>query len=100
MCPLPGPGRGSLPDHRPPATGHRYLHKGTSTLAAEAPALAEALQQYQHKGLPFAVLDDTLTRCDRAAGKTRRGTSPWYTTRTKHLAGNKQLPAAPGATPL
>jgi hypothetical protein len=86
------------------ATAYRYKDEAVEVLAAEAPALREALERAADQGLPYLILDGTLVSSDRCADKktSRKGkeTGKWYSGKAREPAGNVQALAGPGGVPL
>ncbi|MDI5982246.1 transposase family protein [Amycolatopsis magusensis] len=90
------------------ATAYRYLHEGITVLAVEAPDLPEVLAQRLAAGDTHVILDGTLIRTTRVAGKIRktRGRTAgtlvhrWYSGKHRAFGGNIQFLATAGGFPL
>ncbi len=90
------------------ATAYRYLHEGITVLAAHAPTLPEVLAERLAAGDTHVILDGTLIRTTRVAGKvtkTKGRTSGmrvhrWYSGKHRAFGGNIQFLATPDGMPL
>jgi hypothetical protein len=86
------------------ATAYRYLDEAISVLAAQAPALREALEQAKQRGLPHLILDGKVVAADRLKEKTisRKGRQidRWYSGKAHGFGGNIQALFTPSGIPL
>ena len=85
------------------ATAYRYKDEAVEVPAAKAPTLREALGKAVEQGLPYLILDGTLTsdRCaDKKTIKKGREIDKWYSGKAHEPAGNVQALAAPRGVPL
>ncbi|MGC7103017.1 transposase family protein [Amycolatopsis lurida] len=90
------------------ATAYRYLHEGITTLADQAPDLPDVLAQRLATGDTHVILDGTLVRTTRVAGKVRktRGATAgrmvhrWYSGKHRSFGANIQFLATADGLPL
>jgi NAD(P)-dependent dehydrogenase (short-subunit alcohol dehydrogenase family) len=86
------------------ATAYRYHAEGLKVLAAQAPDLAEALQQVKDDGWAYVILDGTIIAADRDAAKTTsvkgKPIDLWYSGKTRHPGGNLQALMRPDGIPV
>ena len=90
------------------ATAYRYLHEGLTALAGQAPQLPDILAQRLAVGDTHVILDGTLIRTTRVAGKVRktRGATAgrwvhrWYSGKHRAFGGNIQFLATADGLPL
>ena len=90
------------------ATAYRYLHEGLTALADQAPELPDVLAQRLTAGDTHVILDGTLIRTTRVAGKVRktRGATAgrwvhrWYSGKHRAFGGNIQFLATADGFPL
>lgn len=86
------------------ATGYRYRDEAADVLAAQAPALAEALDRVHEEGWAFVILDGKIIDTDRVAGTTisRKGQTIdlWYSGKTHGFGGNVQAVMRPDGLPI
>jgi hypothetical protein len=88
----------------PVAFGYRYRDEAVDVLAAQAPALAEALDRVHEEGWAFVILDGKIIDTDRVAGTTisRKGQTIdlWYSGKTHGFGGNVQAVMRPDGLPI
>jgi DDE superfamily endonuclease len=90
------------------ATTYRYLHEGITVLAAQAPELPDVLAQRLAAGDTHVILDGTLIRTTRTAGKVIKTKGPgagkpvhrWYSGKHRAFGGNIQFLATADGYPL
>jgi hypothetical protein len=90
------------------ATAYRYLHEGITVLAAHAPDLPDVLAERLAAGDTHVILDGTLIRTTRVAGKVIKTKGPsagqpvhrWYSGKHRAFGGNIQFLATAHGFPL
>jgi hypothetical protein len=86
------------------ATAYRYLTEAVDVLAAQAPALREALERAKEQGLTYLILDGKVVTADRSTEKTTsrqgREIDRWYSGKAHKFGGNIQGLFAPDGIPL
>jgi hypothetical protein len=82
------------------STAYDYLHEGIDVLAAEAPSLADVLEQARAAGVGHLNLDGTVIRTDRVGTPGPNGADLWWSGKHKHHGGNIQVLSTPDGWPL
>lgn len=90
------------------ATAYRYVHEGIGVLAAQAPDLPDVLAQRLAAGDTHVILDGTLIRTTRVAGKVIKTKGPsaglpvhrWYSGKHRAFGANIQFLANAQGFPL
>jgi DDE superfamily endonuclease len=90
------------------ATAYRYLHEGIAVLAAQAPDLPDVLAGRLAAGDTHVILDGTLIRTTRVAGKVIKTKGPsaglpvhrWYSGKHRAFGANIQFLATARGFPL
>lgn len=86
------------------STSYRYLDEVIDVLAEQAPDLKAALESAREDGLPYLIVDGTLTHIDRVSEKKTsvkgKKIDAWYSGKAHAFAANLQALMTPGGFPI